>query len=123
MRVGLQDRLCSWLVASVVCLLGAMLCGVAAVKNEIMEVTCATNAVDLLIFVRCGARAVNNVSNEDGIHAGAMAAAPCVVRLGRVATLAPMTDVVRGKIAVGSYTRVVLVSRRVVTLAVSVMAA
>ena len=88
-----------------------------------MEVTCTTNAVDLLIFVRCGARAVNNVSNEDGIHAGAMAAAPCVVRLGRVAPLAPMTDVVRGKIAVGGYTRVVLVSRRVVTLAVSVMAA
>ena len=52
-----------------------------------------------------------------------MAAAPCVVRLGRVATLAPMTDVVRGKIAVGSYTRVVLVSCRVITLAVSVMAA
>ena len=88
-----------------------------------MEVARTTNAIHLLIFVRCGARAANNVSNEDGIHAGAMAAAPCVVRLGRVATLAPMTDVVRGKIAVGGCTRVVLVSRRVITLAVSVMAA
>ena len=52
-----------------------------------------------------------------------MVAASCVVRLRRVSTFTPMTDVVRSKIAVGGCTRVVLVGRWVITFAMSVMAA
>ena len=52
-----------------------------------------------------------------------MIAASCVVRLGRVSTLTPMPDVIRSKIAVGRCTRVVLVSRRIIAFAMSVMAA
>ena len=88
-----------------------------------MEVASATNAVHLLIFVRSGAGAAYDVSHKDGVHTGAMVAAPGVVRLRRVATLAPMADLVRGEIAVGGCTSVVLVGRRVVALSVSVMAA
>lgn len=87
-----------------------------------MEVASATYAIHLLIFVRSGARAAHDISHEDGVHAGAMVAAPCVVRLRRVATLAPMADVVRGEVAVGGSPRVILVGCRVVTFAVSVMA-
>ena len=76
-----------------------------------MEVARATNAVHLLIFVRGGAGAAHDVSHEDGVHAGAMVAAPCVARLRGVSTFAPMADVVRGEIAVGGSTRVVLVGR------------
>ena len=88
-----------------------------------MEVARAANAVHLFIFVRSGARAAYDVGHEDGIHAGAMVAAPRVVRLGRISTFSSMADLVRGEIAVGGGTSVVLVGRRVVTLAVSMMAA
>ena len=76
-----------------------------------MEISCATNAVNLLIFVCSRARAIHNISHENRINARAMVAASCVVRLRRVSTFTPMTDVVRGKIAVGGCTRVVLVGR------------
>ena len=64
-----------------VSLLRAVLCRVAAIQDEVVEVAGAADAVHLLVLVCRRARPADQVSDKQRVDARAMAAATRVERL------------------------------------------